>query len=912
LIGRVGELAAVRGFFEDATVRGGALVVVGDPGVGKTSLLDEFAAGEAERGALVLRAAGVQYESGVGYSALNQLLFPLGEEMPGLSPPHRSALRTALGFDVGPVPDRLVVSNAALLWLRCTAAERPIFVIIDDIQWVDRASAEVLGFVARRLVGSPIGFLAACRSTERGSFRHNGLTELSLAPLDGAAARALLDTRFPELAPAVRQRLLAEAAGNPLALLELPSALDGEQRADFTTLPEVLPLPERLQAVFASRVRGLPDRCRLMMLLGALGGTIELALLRRAGADACNLDDLAPAEDASLVQVGANRLTFRHPLIRAAVVEASSGRDRRWAHAALAEAIDVPERRVRHLAESAISPDEDIASQLEAAAQAVSRRGDALGAVAALTRAAELSPDPAQRSRRLAEAAYLGADAGGELVTASRLLTDARRSGYLDTNSLPAAAATAHLLINSDGDVTTAHRLLAAAIEAGDHGFDASDTILVEALFTLHLISWYIGTDEAWGTFHAIVGRLRPAPPPVLRANVAVFSDPARATPEDFAALDEIIDAVDLTEEPTRLIRIGTAAVFGDRLDRLRGAELHLVQTHGPARRQLGALMHLGIDGFHAGRWAEARQYCDAGLAVCTEHHLTFFRWYFHWVHAMIAGAAGEVAVVRRLTDDIGSWAVAHQAAGIAAFAWQARATGEIGAGDYEAAYQYAAKVSPPGVLQRFRQSALWSGLDLVEAAMLTGRRTEAVRHARALEELVKVSPRMRLLSQAATALTAGDENARERFEKALSEPELERWPFDLGRVQLAYGQRLRRLRDTGAARAQLTQAHDTLGAIGALPWRDRAASELRATGLTRQSGGEPNAPLTPQEREIAELAGAGLTNKQIGQKLFISHRTVGDHLYKIFPKLGITSRAALRDALTAYDHRVQSGAAVR
>ena len=910
LIGRDDDVTSIRSFFGDAGVRGGALLVVGEAGVGKTAVLDEFAVGEAGRGARVLRAAGVQFEADVNYSALNQLLFPLGDDMASLSPAHRTALRCALGFEVGPVPDRLVVSNAALLWLRTVAAEAPLLVVVDDLHWVDRASAEVLGFVARRLVGSPIVFLAACRSAERGFFHNGGLTEIVLPPLPAAAARTLVDRRFPELAPAVRRRLLAEAAGNPLALLELPSALDHDQRADFTTLPEVLPLTERLKELFTARVRALPDRCRLMMLLGVLGGTTDVAHLRTAGGDTCDLDDLAPAQDDRLVQVNATRLTFRHPLIGAAVVDASSERDRRWAHGALAEVVDAPERRVRHLAGSAAGPDATIAAGVDAAARALLRQGDAIGAVAALTRAAELSPDPADRGRRLAEAAYIGAEAGGEMATASRLLGDARRTGTLETHSLHAAAAAAHLLLNSDGDVTTAHRLLAGAIKAADHGFDAADPVLLEAMHSLMLMSWWVGTEEAGQEYRALVDRLEPEPDAVTRVNATLFLDPAHASAQDIAALDALVDSVDVDEEPTRLVRIGTAALFGDRLHRLRGPERHLVSSArkdgGSARRHLGALIHLAIDAFHTGRWTEARELSDEGLSVCAEHGFRFFRWYFDWMHALVAAVRGETEVSRQLTDETIRWAVAHQATGVTYFALQARALNDIALGDHEAAFRSASQVSPAGRIPSYRPTALWTAFDLVEAAVHTGRGAEAAAHAEALRAvpLSGSSPRLDLLMTAARALTAQDERARDLFEEALATPEAERWPFELARVRLAYGQRLRRLRDTGAAREQLATAHDVLAGLGAVPWRDRAANELRATGVTRQSAPDATSPLTPQEREIAELAGAGLTNKQIGNQLFLSHRTVGDHLYKIFPKLGITSRAALRDALTAYDRR--------
>ncbi|AEY85453.1 LuxR-family transcriptional regulator [Streptomyces hygroscopicus subsp. jinggangensis 5008] len=910
LIGRDSDVGSIRDFFETAGVRGGALLMVGEAGVGKTAVLDEIASMEAKNGARVLRAAGVQFEADVNYSVLNQLLFSLDDDMASLPDAHRTALRCALGFEVGSLPDRLVVSNAAVLWLRSVAADTPLLILVDDLHWVDRASAEVLSFVARRLVGSPIVFLGACRTAERGFFANGGLTEMTLPPLPAAAARTLVDRSFPGLGPTVRQRLLNEAAGNPLALLELPSALDGDQHSNFTALPAVLPLTDRLRVMFASRVGGLPERCRLMMLLGALGGTTELTRLSTAGGSMCDLDDLKPAEEGRLVQVSASRLSFRHPLVGAAVVEACSERDRRWAHGALAEVIDTPERRVRHLAESATGPDEDIAGQLEATAQVLLRQGDAIGAVAAMTRAAELSPDLADRGRRLAEAAYVGAEAGGEMVTATRLLGDARRSGKLDAHSLPAAAAAAHLLINAEGDVTTAFRLLAGAIHAGDHGYDAENPVLIEAMYSLQLISWWVGTEEAGRTARTLVDRLVPQPPPLLRVYAGVFPDPARATSEDIATLDELIDFVAADEDPTRLVRIGTAALFADRLSRLRRPEQYLAQMgregKGPARRHLGALIHLALDAFLAGRWEQAWELSDEGIAVSSEHGFKFFRWYFDWVHALVAAARGEAEAARQLTDDMVRWAVAHQATGVTYFALQARAFNEIAAGDYDGAYQSATRVSPAGQFAPYRPTALWAGLDLVEAALHTGRRDEAVAHAAAMREarLDKLSPRLRLLTAGAAALTADDDCARDRFEAALAVPDAELWPLELARVRLAYGERLRRLRDTGAARQQLTIAHDVLAGLKAVPWRDRAANELRATGMSRRSTTDATAALTPQEREIAELASAGLTNKQIGQKLFISHRTVGDHLYKIFPKLGITSRAALRDALNAYDQQ--------
>ncbi|WP_325695267.1 AAA family ATPase, partial [Pseudonocardia sp.] len=430
LIGRGRELALIGAFLDRAAAGGEALLLFGEAGAGKTALLD--AAGRAaasEAGTRVLRAAGVEFEADMAYSALHQVLDPLQEELSQLSDTHRAALNVALGFGEGPAPDRLVVSNAALTLLHDAAATRPILVVVDDLPWLDRASAGVLGFVARRLTGSRVGFLAASRSEQESFFERAGLPEHELGPLDEQAASELVSTRFPTLVPRVRRQVLAEARGNPLALLELSTVLDGRQPAVLAQLPAVLPVSRRLLAMFGSRVTGLPAQTRQLLLLAALDGSGDPRIVDLARGGQQRVDDLAVAERARLVYVDQHtrRLAFRHPLIRTAVAELSTHDERRRAHAALAELwAEQPERRAWHLAEAATGPDEHIASLLEQAAHRIMRRGDGVGAVHALIRASELSPDGADRSRRLAAAAYIGAEVTGELHSAPRLLAESR------------------------------------------------------------------------------------------------------------------------------------------------------------------------------------------------------------------------------------------------------------------------------------------------------------------------------------------------------------------------------------------------------------------------------------------------------------------------------------------------------
>ncbi|MDP9226028.1 MAG: ATP-binding protein [Actinomycetota bacterium] len=418
LVGRGAELALVRSFLDRAQAQGDALVVFGEPGVGKTLLLDAAAEEASAAGTRVLRAGGVEFEAGMSFSGLNQALLPLFAEFAQLAAPHRDALNVALGLGEGSPPDRLVVCNATLALLRQAAASRPLVTIIDDLPWLDRASAGVLGFVARRVAGSRVGFLAASRSGEESFFDRAGLPEFELKPLDDRAASRLVDERFPAMASSVRRRILAEAQGNPLALLELPAALSSARRAALRALPPALPLTRRLQAAFASRITELPERTRHLLLLLALDGTGDVRVLEAGAAESPGFGHLVPAERARLAYVDedTHRPAFRHPLIRSAVVELSMGAERRQANRVLADLwADQPDRRAWHLAEATVEPDEHVAVLLEEASHRILARGDAVASVAALMRASELSPLGADQSRRLAEAAYIGADVAGEL-----------------------------------------------------------------------------------------------------------------------------------------------------------------------------------------------------------------------------------------------------------------------------------------------------------------------------------------------------------------------------------------------------------------------------------------------------------------------------------------------------------------
>jgi DNA-binding CsgD family transcriptional regulator/tetratricopeptide (TPR) repeat protein len=906
LIGRETEMDRIRRFLTTTRTEGGALLITGEPGAGKTVLLNAASEAASAAGMRLLRAAGVEFEAGTSFSGLNQLLLPLLGALPQLPAVHRDALNIALGFADGTPPSRLVVSNAALVLLRHIASAQPVLVILDDLPWLDRASAGVLSFVARRLAGSQVGLLGASRTGEVDFFDHAGLPELEVPRLGDEAARQLLDSRFPELTPTVRQRILAEARGNPLALLELPVALSPAMRASARALPSALPLSRRLQVLFGSRITELPQRTRQLLLLMALDGTGDPRILEEGAAPNAGFRDLAAAEQARLAYVdqATYRLEFHHPLIRSAVVHQSHAEERRSAHKVLADVWAAqPDRRTWHLAEAAVEPDESVATQLEATAARILARGDAVGCVKALTRASDLSPQNAERLRRLAAAAYIGADVAGDLGNASRILTELGRGDVDVAGSLQAAVAASAFLLNADGDIATAHRLLVSAIETRVGADDSADPLLEEALNTLMMVCYYGGTADLWQPFHEIAQNVR-VPLAVIQ-NSMTYADPVRTALTGLKPLETAIAGLARESDPTRIVRIGIAACYIDRMGGCREALWRVVRDArqgGAVASGLNALIVLAWDDFFTGDWDEADELLGEALRIADQLGYGLLAWPATLVLALIASARGD----DRRTEELNAvveWARPRGFRAVEWYAWQARGLAALGRRDYEGAYQQACKISPPGTLASHVPHALTVLMDLVEAAVCTGRDAEAAAHVAAMHEanLAAMSSRLALVVGASAAIAAPDDTALELFQAALALPGIERWQFDLGRVRLAYGERLRRRRAMVAAREQLNGALEIFERLRARPWMDRTNAELRATGQTKPRAGD-NAldRLTAQEFEIVSLAASGLTNKQIAERLFLSHRTVSGHLHRAFPKLGVATRAALRDALAS------------
>jgi DNA-binding NarL/FixJ family response regulator len=909
LFGRGVELLRIERFLDEARHSGDTRLLRGEPGVGKSALLAAAADQAHASGMRVLRASGSEFEVDVGYSGLNQLLFPLRGELGRLPPGLREALSVALGLGPGPTPGALLVCSAALSLLVAVAEEKPVLVLVDDVHWVDRASAVVVGFIARRAHGHPLGVVQSCRTGSETFLDRRGLTEQLVEPLNREASEQLVDDRFPHLAPGTRQRVLDLAQGNPLALVELPDSVT-DLPARMVAQPDIVPLSDRLSAHFAARITALPEATRRLMLIAAFEGTGDLRVMRELAGERPGLTDLAPAERAQLVHVDDNaaRITFGHPLIRSTIVAMSTHEERRHAHLVLADSLrDGQERRAWHLAAAAVGPDEAAAGLLERVARHTALRGDAIGAVTALVRAAELSTTTPARGRRLAEAAYIGAESGGDVGDPESLLAEARRAGPDSTGSLHAANAATFLMLNGDGDVDTAHRLLVGAIETTDHGYRADDVALIEAMHTLLLLAWYAGTPAHWEPFFRALRKLTPEPPEILALVSKSFADPIRRGAAAAPELERILATLPGEHDPSKIIRIGAASVYLDRMADNREAHWRVVRqgrAGASPRRHIGALMHLCLDDYLTGRWDESEELAHEGQQLCATAGFTFFRWYFLYNRAVIAAGRGRADEADALADEISYWAKPRGVNSVFKYAHHPRALAASATGDFDAAYRHAAALSPAGVLAFSLPHCTWVMFDLVEAALRTGRDAQARAHLEAMRDadLATVSPRMELIQRGVEALVLNDETADDRLEERLRSPSTDRWLFEACRIRLAFAENLRRRKIPDRSRRHLLDAHDGFAAMGAQPWLARTQQELRASGF--QSSGEPLATsvsLTAQELEIAHLAASGLSNRQIGERLYLSHRTVGAHLYRVFPKLGVSSRAGLRDALSGY-----------
>ena len=901
LVGRESELHMVDQLLDDVHGRGGSLTVTGGPGVGKSALLLETAARAADRGMLVLQATGVQSEALLPFAGLHQLLRPVLSHLDALAAPQRDAIQAAFGLADRLAADFFLTALAALDLLAESAAQAPVLVIADDAQWLDRPTRDVLPFLARRLEFEPVLLVTAVLDGYDSPLEA-GLPSLHLEALPGPAAAALLDVRAPGLPDAVRARLLGEAAGNPLALVELPVSYS--KLGKGATVPGWLPLTTRLERAFAARAFDLPAATRAALLVAAVDDGTQLSEVLDAAAlvvsGPVTIDVLAPAVSAGLVEINGTQFRFRHPLMRAAIRQEASISQRQTAHAALADVLqNQPERGVWHRATSVLGPDETVASELDATARQAVRRGGTAVAVSALQRAADLS-DGRQRAGRLVRAAELGFEMGQHDLVRD-LLADAEQLGLPSREQARLTWIRESFTDGTPGDTATA-RLLAEA--GGRAGADGDTDLALKLLYGAGLRCWW--ADPGQPTRDQIVAaaeRLKVDESDPRLLVILAFAAPIGQGTTVIDRLPQLNPAARSDAGGMRLA--GNAAMAVGAFD-LAAGFLAASAADLRAQGRLGLLARaLALQAWSAANLADLRAAipaADEARRLAQETTQPLIMATAEAVQAMLAALRGDHEAAEALAAQAERTCVPIAASAVLAAAQLARGLAALGAGRPAEAFAHLRRIHDPADPAYHVAVRCYMIGDLAEAALRSGdpHGIGVVMDEMEAASRQTSSPSLHAGLRYARALLAADAEVDMLFQGAL-QSDMSAWPFLRARVQLAYGERLHQQRQDSAARAPLRAAREAFDALGVIPWSERARQQLRATGETsRPRTPEARDQLTPQELQIVQMAAEGLSNRAIGQKLYLSHRTVSSHLYRVFPKLGITSRTELRAALSA------------
>jgi DNA-binding CsgD family transcriptional regulator len=905
LLDRSTERQALDRMLEDAR-RGHSRVLVlrGEPGVGKSALLEYVV--EQASGCRIARAAGVQSEMELAYAGLQQLGAPMPDGLPSLPEPQRDALRTAFGLRGGPAPDRFLVGLAVLGLLAEVADTQPLVCLIDDAQWLDRASLQALEFAARRLFAESVALVFAARPSEAEQ-PLTGLPELVVEGLADSNARALLDSviRWP-LDERVRDRIVAETRGNPLALLELPRGLTPAELAGGFGLPAMQPLPARIEHSFQRRLAPLPADTRRLLLLAAaepLGDSTPV--WRAASRLGIGIQAADAAESEELVEFNA-RVRFRHPLVRSAIYRAASPQQRRDAHRALAEVTDPqidPDRRAWHLAQATSAPDEAVAGELERSAGRAQARGGLAAAAAFLERATELTPDSTRKGERALGAARTNAQAGAFDI-ALRLLATADAGPLDELQRARADLLRGQIALSSNRGRDAPPLLLNAAkrLEPLDVGL-ARQTYL-EALSS----RIYAGRLATGPGLVEIADEARVAPPasqpptaPDLLLDglsLLVTEGHAVASSTLKAAIDAFSGEHTSTEDAVRwlwLVSPATLVMWDEvKWELLSARHIKLLRDIGAIGELPMALSHRAGLHLHEGDFAAASCLIEEGKAI-TDATRGDFPPYAPVALAAFRGREPEATEV----IEINRGGAADRGEGIAlSFIEWGTAVLHNGLARYRDALAAAQRSFKDRDEVLF---STWAAVELIEAATRSGTPEHATGALEQLTQSTRASGSEWALGIEARsrALLSDGPAAEALYREAIERLARTRIVIDLARAHLLYGEWLRREARRSDARDQLRTAHDTFVAMGADGFAERAARELTATGETaRKRTADTSTRLTAQEAQVARLARDGLSNLEIGTRLYISHRTVQYHLSKVFTKLDITTRVQLARVL--------------
>jgi DNA-binding CsgD family transcriptional regulator len=907
LVGREEELSRLRELLAPP-YQESRVLLLGDPGVGKTALLAEAARVARSAGTRVLVAAGRESEQDLAFAGLHQLLRPALDRVAGLPARQAEALRGAFALSEHPVPpDALLTGIAVLTLLSALSDDGPLLVAADDAQWLDRASLDALAFAARRLESEQLVLLVGARGNVPPAGFERDFPQLLLAPLSPPDAGRLLDAQPHPLRGRPREQVLAQAAGNPLALIELTKMIAADPDAGRRWAAEPIPLTGRLTAVMTARYAVLPATARAALLLTAVADSPDLAA---AAVPGLSSGVLAPAEAAGLIRLDTPGPQFTHPLVRSAVYHAAPFAERAAAHLKVADALrDQPDRYAWHLAAAALEPDEHVASLLEDSAAQAQRRGGAAAAARALERAAELSPAERDKARRLLAAADLALPAGQadwvrELAGKVLTLTsdpDLRIAARLDIG---------WSLLWSNRHADALETLIRVAAEASPK----RPALAWEATGMAATVAHQTGLPEACARARAALDALDalgvrvPSP----KDQAAVSADENRiwitACTDPFGGRAEIVPYLHRIADGSLRDRgkVGGAAWILDETELavrvLREAlgQLRAPGVRGASGAVLSVLEWACID---SGRWDDALAAAREANDIAAAYKMETVAGSADLAMATVLAMRGDHDRVAPLLARVLAAVDQSEYRGFAARTRHAAGLAALAQGHYVTAYAQLSQLFAADGTPLHHHFSFLAIADLAAAAARAERHLEArTLLERALAQVEAApGPRLEQLAARARGLLAEPADAGAYFAAPLAEPAGGTWPFERAQLQLDYGEWLRRQRRINDAKPVLGDALETFRRLGAAPWTGRAEAELRACGVTAQTppaDAGALAGLTAQQREVVILAGRGLTNGQIADRLFLSPRTVASHLYRSYPKLGIAGRHQLRDLI--------------
>ena len=910
IVGREAALARLGGLVDPVPRASQVLLVAGEAGMGKTVLLAEAAGRARSAGMRVLSVTGRESESKLTFAGLHQLLRPVLSSAAGLPGRQAQALLSALGLAADPVAADPLLTGVAVLTLLSNLSERsPVLVVADDAQWLDRSSLDALAFAGSRLDAERVVLLVGARGPAPPAGFDRGFPELHLEPLSAADACRLLDGQPRPPRGRARAQVLAQAGGNPMALIELAKVVADDPAASRRWAAEPLPPTDRLSAVITSRFAALPEQAQAALLRAAVadGPDLAAAVSYGAGPDA---GAVAPAEQLGLVTLDRSGLQFSHPLVRSAIYHSAPFARRAAAHRQLAEGLyDQPDRRAWHLAAAALQPDEHVAAVLEATADQAQHRGGAAAAALAMERAAELSPDRADQARRLVAAASAAvptgqADRVHDLATRALAVT-------ADPELRMTARHDAAWALAYSGQRTAA---LSALLSVAEEASRDQPALAWDALSDAAIVVYHSGAPASRQAVTRVLGLLEKQAVPSgghgPRAEAASHRLWIRACTDPFGSRSELIRYLQqMTRSPLdepALWRVGSAAWLLDE----SGLAITLLQdafqqirapgTQGTSGPGLTALGWLYID---TGRWDEAQEAAAEAAGLAEANQMELVAAAASLISATVLALRADSGAARTHADRALASVDPAESGLVAARARRALGIAALAEGSHLRAFtQLRQLFSEEGVPVHNVFSYLGVA-DIAAAAVRADRRTEGQDVVeRALSHLDgTVSPRLGQLIAHARGLLAEPDGAEAHFAAALAGPAGDQWPFERAQLRLDYAEWLRRRRRINDAKPVLTEALGTFRRLSARSWAGRAEAELRACGVAvadASGGRDALAELTPQQRQIVRLASDGLTNREIADRLFLSPRTVSSHLYRSYPKLGVAARHQLRDVI--------------